>query len=63
MIKVQKGDRVHYFVKTAGVHEPKEGYVDRVYRPMFGRRMVAIVQKDSALVDVVPNSFITEKIT
>lgn len=63
MINVKKGDRVHYFVKTAGIPEPKEGYVDRVYRPLFGRRMVAIVQKDSAMVDIVPNSFITEKIT
>ena len=62
MINVKKGDFVLYYVKTAGSRDQKEGTVDRVYRPLFGKRMVVVQPKDSAIVDIVPNGQITGKV-
>lgn len=63
MISVRKGDDVYYYVKIAGVHDKKDGIVDRVYRPLFGKRMVAIVASGTNMVDIIPNSQITGKRT
>lgn len=61
MISVKEGDDVYYYVKIAGVKNKKDGKVDRVYRPLFGKRMVAVKDSGSDMIDIIPNSQITGK--
>jgi hypothetical protein len=61
MISVKEGDNVYYYVKIAGGHDKKDGIVDRVYRPLFGRRTVAVKDSHSDMIDIIPAAQITGK--